>query len=99
MLDALRRCLQIVDARYKTMQRQGQREFTGSHIYVFIEEMADLLTMRSTKQEAEELMQRIAQIGRAARVHVIGATQHIPTVANTQSGNLPYAATLTLALP
>ena len=79
-VDALRRVMQTVDARFKTMQRQCQREYQGSHVYVFIDELADLLTTASIKREAEELIQRIAQIGRAARVHLICATQHVPVV-------------------
>ena len=79
-VDALRRVLQTVDARFRTMQRQGLREFTGSHVYVFVDELADLLTTASVKLEAEQLIQRIAQIGRAARVHLICATQHVPIV-------------------
>lgn len=80
ILDALRRTLQTIDARYKTMQRNGQREFTGSHLYLIIDELTDLLTTASIKREAAELIQRICQIGRAARCHCIAGTQHIPTV-------------------
>lgn len=79
-VDALRRVLRTVDDRFKTMQRQGQREYQGSHVYVFVDELADLLTTSSVKRESEELLQRIAQVGRAARVHLICATQHVPVV-------------------
>ena len=75
MIAALREALGICDARFKDMQRRGLREYDGSHIYVIIDELADLLTVKATKSDATTLIQRIGQIGRAARVHMIAATQ------------------------
>ena len=80
ILDTLNRTLQIIDARYRTMQHQGQREFTGSHIYLIIDELTDILTTASIAKEAAVILQRICQIGRAARLHCVAGTQHIPTV-------------------
>ena len=88
MMKALRDTLQIIDARYKTMKRQGLREWPASHVYLIIDEMADLLTMDTTKKEATELIQRIAQIGRAAAVHLIAGTQHIPSIPTSIRCNL-----------
>lgn len=80
ILYTLNRTLQTIESRYKTMQRNGQREFTGSHLYLIVDELTDILTTASIKREAAELIQRICQIGRAARCHCICGTQHIPTV-------------------
>ena len=80
ILNALRRTLQTIESRYKTMQRNGQREFTGSHIYLIIDELTDILTTASIAKESAVTLQRICQIGRAARLHVIAGTQHVPTV-------------------
>ena len=80
ILDTLNRTLQIIDARYRTMQHQGQREFTGSHIYLIVDELTDILTTASIAKEAAVILQRICQIGRAARLHCVAGTQHIPTV-------------------
>ena len=55
------------------MQTAQQRKYTGSDIYVIIDELADLMT--TNKREVAPLLQRIAQIGRAARVHIVAATQ------------------------
>ena len=71
------------DRRFSSMQRKGIREYTGPHLYVIIDELADLMT--TMKKAALPLLQRLAQIGRAARVHVIACTQNvlaitIPTV-------------------
>ena len=99
MMKALRDTLQIIDARYKTMKRQGLKEWPASHIYLIIDEMADLLTLDATKKEAVELLQRIAQIGRAAAVHMIVATQHIPTIPTSIRSNLDARVALKTTTP
>ena len=73
MVQALQTALDIINDRYKAMQRQGARKYTGSHIYVVIDELADLMT--TNRRQVQPLIQRIAQIGRAANVHIIAATQ------------------------
>lgn len=73
MVQALHTALDIIENRYKTMQRQGARKYTGSHIYIVIDELADLMT--TNRKQVQPLIQRIAQIGRAANVHIIAATQ------------------------
>lgn len=79
-LQALQQALTITEARYSDMARRRIKEYDGSNLYVIIDEMADLLTIKATKAPAEEMIQRLCQIGRGARVHVIGCTQHIPTI-------------------
>lgn len=63
------------DRRFSVMQRDGIKEYNGAHLYVIIDELADLMV--SVKKEALPLLQRLAQIGRAARVHVIACSQNI----------------------
>lgn len=70
---ALKQALAIIDARYMAMQRAGLRKFTGGHVYVIIDELADLMT--TDKKTVQPMLQRISQIGRAANVHLIAATQ------------------------
>ena len=79
-LQALQQALDITEARYTDMSRRRIKQYDGSHLYVIIDELADLLTIKATKDPAEEMIQRLCQIGRGARVHVIGGTQHIPTI-------------------
>ena len=55
------------------MQRRRQRLYNGSDVYIMIDELADLMT--TAKRDVMPLLQRLCQIGRAARVHVIAATQ------------------------
>ena len=70
---ALKTALSIVEARFTDMQRRRQRLYNGSDVYIMIDELADLMT--TSKRDVMPLLQRLCQIGRAARVHVIAATQ------------------------
>ena len=70
---ALQTALDITEKRYKQMQREGVRKYKGGAVYVIIDELADLMTV--ARREVLPLLQRLCQIGRAANVHVIAATQ------------------------
>ena len=72
-ISALNHSLDIIESRYAYMQRKHEKTFSGSHIYVVIDELADLMTV--AKKDVLPLLQRIGQIGRAANVHMIAATQ------------------------
>lgn len=72
-LSALNTALQIIEQRYRDMQRSGSKKYSGSCVYVVIDELADLMTV--DKKHVLPLLQRIAQIGRAANVKIIAATQ------------------------
>lgn len=71
--DLLRRALSIAGARYQDMQRRGLRRWDGAEIYVVIDEFADLMT--TDARTVKPLIQRIAQIGRAAGIHLLVGTQ------------------------
>lgn len=73
MIAALRLAMDITETRYKAMQQRGEYKYSGGHIYVIIDEFADLMT--TNKKQVQPLIQRLAQIGRAANVHIILATQ------------------------
>lgn len=77
MAAALTEAIDTMEQRYKVMQQQRAKEWDGGHLYIIIDEFADLMTT----QKAETLPQllRIAQLGRAARVHLIAATQRPTT--------------------
>lgn len=83
IIAALDCAMGIVNARYKAMQRRRMRTYDGANVYVIIEEFADLVL--TDKKRVLPVVQRLCQIGRAARVHVILVTQCplatvIPTV-------------------
>ena len=73
MIQALEQAMSITENRYKEMQHKGARKYEGSAILVIIDELADLMT--TNKKQVAPLIQRLAQIGRAANVHIIAATQ------------------------
>lgn len=73
MIQALQLALEITENRFKQMQIQHAKKYTGGHIYVIIDELADLMTTNA--KQVVPLLQRLAQIGRAAKIHLICATQ------------------------
>ena len=80
---SLQWAIEETERRFSAMQAQGVREYLGGHLYVIIDELADLMV--SIKKETLPLLQRLAQIGRAAHVHLIACSQNvmaqtIPTV-------------------
>lgn len=73
MIDSLSFAMELTEKRYKSMQKVGERKYNGGHVYIFIDEFADLMTTQ--KRYVKPLIQRLAQIGRAANIHIILATQ------------------------
>lgn len=83
MVSALQKAMSICEQRYKRMQRKRQRKSTESDIYVIIDEYADLIT--TNRKAVEPLIQRLAQIGRAANIHIVLCTQcPLASVINTK---------------
>lgn len=72
---ALHWAVEETDNRFSIMQKSGVKEYDGPDLYVIIDELADLMV--SIKKETLPLLQRLAQIGRAAHVHVIACSQNI----------------------
>lgn len=83
----------LMDDRYKTMQRNGQRISSDRDLYVIVDELADLLlsTDRVIAKHIEIYLSRLAQLGRAAKIHLILATQQIrrATLPNSIIANIP----------
>jgi len=73
MIAALDTAMDITERRYKDMAKRRLTKFDGADLYVVIDELADLMT--TNKKAVQPRLQRLAQIGRAARVHIIAATQ------------------------
>ncbi len=73
ILRALRYSIRIMEQRYQIMQSKGIRKWEWGHLYVVIDEWADLVV--AAKKQVVPLVQRLTQLGRAACVHVILATQ------------------------
>lgn len=73
MRQALYNAMQLCENRYRAMQEDGSRLYKGGDVYIIIDEFADLMTTQ--KRLIMPVVQRLAQIGRAAKVHIILATQ------------------------
>ena len=59
-------------ARYQRATAQGLRKSTESDIYIFIDELSDLIL---SQKGITESLGKIARIGRAANIHLIAGTQ------------------------
>lgn len=75
IIHALEWSVDETDRRFSEMQKERVKEYSGSHLYIVIDELADLMV--SLKKQTLPLLQRLAAIGRAARVHVIACSQNI----------------------
>lgn len=74
MVAALELAATIMMDRYHKADRAGVNEWTADgDLYIIVDEFADL--MLSAKKQAEPILQKIGQLGRAAHVHLILATQ------------------------
>lgn len=73
IIRAIRAAVQLMESRYKAMQSRRETETTEPHIFIVIDEFADLMTTQKT--ETLKPLCRIAQLGRAAHIHLIAATQ------------------------
>ena len=75
ILDALDYAVQVMENRYKLMEGTGEKRYTGGpDIYIVIDEFADLMLGAEAKRFTRTV-QRLLQLGRAAGIHVIAATQ------------------------
>ena len=60
--------------RYEEMDEKHLRKYDGKDLYIIIDELADLMTGECSRRIRTGL-QRLLQKGRAAKIHIIAATQ------------------------
>lgn len=96
ILAMLQYAVEEMDLRYTELQRLGARNVESvtagipfPYLIVVIDEIADLMV--TTKGAAEAPIVRLAQLGRAAGIHLIMATQHpkAEVVTSLISANIP----------
>ena len=73
MITGLEYGLHIIEKRFLQMQQQSVKKYQGGDVYIIIDEFADIMT--TNRKSVTPLVQRMAQIGRAAKVHLILCTQ------------------------
>lgn len=99
-LTALQKLCANMEDRYSRMKSAGLKTYTGQQVYIFIDELADLmLTAGKIKKQVEECIIRIAQKGRAAGYHLIIATQtpRSSVITGLISANIPVKIALTVS--
>ena len=97
IVTTLNYCISEMETRYKYMERKRIKQFDSCHLYIFIDEFADLMTTQ--KRETLPQLQRLAQLGRAANIHLILATQR-PTadiISGQIKANMAYRIALRCA--
>lgn len=72
-LDALNKAVCIMDARYNDMERRHLKTYDKGDLYVVIDEWANVY--KNGGKEAYKAVLRLTSEGRAAKVHLIMATQ------------------------
>lgn len=72
-VEALEYAMQIVRARMAEMKRRKEREWTGSDVYVIIDELMILMTR--AKRTALPVMQDLLSLARCAHVRLVACTQ------------------------
>lgn len=70
---ALQYAVSLMESRDRYMSQKHLRTYDGGDVYVFIDEFADL--MSTNRKAVMPLIQRLAQRGRSARIHVFLCTQ------------------------
>lgn len=99
IIKALTYARDLMQARFSEMARKHERIYTGdSDVYIVIDELAQVTLV--LKKQAINLLQEILQLGRAARVHIIAASQNpiiqvIPTVLKVNFTGILALKTLT----
>jgi len=73
IIKALDNAVELMDNRFLYMYKRDLEDYTGSNIYICIDELMDIMTTYG--KHAKESIQYLAQVGRAARIHVIACTQ------------------------
>lgn len=73
-VSALDVAISIMEQRQKKASRMGWSMYDGDDIYVMIDELADLM-LSEKRKVIERQLQRLLQVARSARIHVIACTQ------------------------
>lgn len=73
ILALLQTAIRVMEERYRVMEARGLKKWDGGDLYIVVDEFADLMV--TMPNEVTPLVQRLAQLGRAASVHLWICTQ------------------------
>ena len=68
------KAINTMERRYEEAERKGDKIYKGEPIYIFIDELADLLISEQAKVIKRQL-QTLTALARAANIHLIACTQ------------------------
>lgn len=68
----LEKAVSVMENRYRTMTRQGLKEWEGHHLFIICDEFGQVLRSKRSVSALDQLL----RLGRAARIHVIAANQN-----------------------
>ena len=99
MVSGLQYAVQIMEQRLTVMEQRRERKWTGSRLYVVIDELADLLTVQPCRKLCLPLLQSLLQTARAAGIVLIAATQTVlsTVIPSTLKCNIPDRVALRTA--
>lgn len=69
----LKKVINIMSNRFETLRKNGETKQTNKPLYVIIDEFADLVLFND--KQITPLIVKIAQLGRAANIHLVICTQ------------------------
>lgn len=73
ILQLLEYAVEVMEDRFEEMEREQIKKSKREHMFVILDELADIMTQ--IKKEATPLLARLAQLGRAANIHLLLCTQ------------------------
>lgn len=73
ILTLLKECIALMECRYSIMASSNQSTYNGATVYIIIDELADLIV--TSGKIVKPILHRLTALGRAAKIHVIMATQ------------------------
>lgn len=82
MVKTLDNTISLMNRRYEDMEKRGIKKYDGTDVYLIIDEYADLRDLGGKDVETKVI--RLCQLARAAKIHIIIATQRAVSCVSTR---------------
>lgn len=74
-IDALSMAQDFMEFRFRQMEQEDRTEYSGSALYVILDEVAPLVHKKSDRKLVMDILYQLSSLGRAARVFLVVCTQ------------------------